>query len=142
MCWEFGINECWDCRRKKQWWIRVNSSIYFKSELWWWTICFWCGFSFWCVENSNATTSTYSSGDGWWRTMWIILPGGYNGLCSVNAIELSFGCVLAFRAVYLSCEDKSRKNHQFLNEESFQFSIQCSVWERFEKFSSPSNIWH
>lgn len=29
----------------------------------------------------------------------MIRPGGYSGLCSVNAIELSFGCVLAFRAV-------------------------------------------
>lgn len=55
---------------------------------------------------ANNQQITYSSGDGWWRTMWIIRPGGYNGLCSVKAIELSFGCVLAFRAVYRSCETK------------------------------------
>lgn len=43
---------------------------------------------------------TYSSGDGWCRTIWMIRPGGYNGWCNVSAIELSFGCVLAFRAEY------------------------------------------
>lgn len=60
-------------------------------------------------ENLNVTAVTYSSGDGWCRTMWIIRPGGYNGLCSVSAIELSFGCVLALRAEYLSCEARKKR---------------------------------
>lgn len=30
--------------------------------------------------------------------MWMMRPGGYNGRCSVKAMELSLGCVVAFRA--------------------------------------------
>lgn len=61
----------------------------------------------------NRKFCTHSSGDGWCRTMWIIRPGGYNGLCSVNAIELSFGYVLAFRAVLRCCDRKRWKTKFF-----------------------------
>lgn len=68
-----------------------------------------------------VTTLTYSSGDGWCRTMWIIRPGGYNGLCNVNAIELSLGCVLALRAVYRSCISKERTDRKTEREREIRY---------------------
>lgn len=54
---------------------------------------------------------TYSSGDGWWRTMCMILPGGYNGWWRVKAIELSVGCTLVVRAVSLCCVMRIKEKH-------------------------------
>lgn len=73
--------------------VKKERKFHLFLPSWWWR----CVYRVKCV-----TTLTYSSGDGWCRTMWIIRPGGYNGLCNVNAIELSLGCVLALRAVYRS----------------------------------------
>lgn len=48
----------------------------------------------------------YSFAVGWCRMMCMIRPGGYKGRCSVRAMELSLGWVVAFRAEVRCCRNK------------------------------------
>lgn len=66
---------------------------------------------------------TYSSALGWWRTMCIIRPGGYNGWCIVKAIVLSAGWVLAERAESRSCKWKNKRFKIITNYFFLHFTI-------------------